>query len=334
MGRSFLSYCRYLLIPFSVIYFFIIAIRNIFYRACIFREHRLNVKVISVGNITWGGTGKTPLVLYMLQAMLKRGLKVALLTRDYGNDEEKLLSRSASGVPVLAGKDRVKTGREAVTKYSVDTILLDDGFQYRALKRDLDVVCIDATNPFGNGWVIPAGSMRESISGLKRGDVFLITKVDLVEDQKSLFELEVKLKKINPNALLVKSIHRARHFYRLLDEVIVDPEQLKGKNIALLSGIGNPSSFEKTILKLGLNVKKHFMFRDHYWYKEKDLEKIAGYCKQNEIDAIITTEKDAVRLRGSKDVIGVAELIVLGIELRIVENEQAFFNRLFGIYNT
>ena len=331
--RSIKAY-RFILIPFSFIYLVITFFRNLFYNLHIFKIHSLDARVISVGNITWGGTGKTPAVLFMLEELLKRKSKVALLTRGYGDDEQGLFSILAPGVPVLVGNDRVRKGLEAIARHSVDTLLLDDGFQYRRLKRDLDIVCIDATNPFGNGWVIPAGSMREGLGALKRADIFLITKTDLAEEEKVLQGLEDKLKRVNPNALIVKSVHRVKHFYRLSDRSKVSVDELKNKEIVLVSAIGNPYSFEKTILRKGLNIKRHFVFRDHYWYKEKDLKKIESYSLKHRIDTVITTEKDAVKLKAISYQLSAISFLVLSIELKVIENEKDFYNRLFSICNS
>lgn len=318
---------RYLLSPFSFIYFAAVYLRNIFYRLGIFKERALKAGVISIGNVTWGGTGKTTLVAYIAQAFLKKGRKVAVLIRGYGNDEGRLLSKLVPAVPVFVGKDRVKSGKDAIARHSVDTLLLDDGFQHRRLKRDLDIVCIDAVNPFGNGWVIPVGSMREGFNSLKRADIFLITKADLAQDNKAIEVLEDKLKRLNPDALIAKSIHKAGHFYNLSDKKPIDIEPLKDKEFVLVSAIGSPYSFEKTVLKLGLKVKRHFIFRDHHWYKDRDLKRVRDYCRKNNIYAAITTEKDAIRLASQ-------DMMVLRIELEIVENEERFFDRLFGIRNS
>jgi len=324
---------RYILIPFSLIYYFLASLRNIFYGLHIFKGHTLDATVISVGNITWGGTGKTPAVVCIVKALLERGKKPGILIRGYGNDEQELLSRMAPGVVVAVGKDRVRQGRDIIARHSVRTILLDDGFQYRRLKRDLDIVCIDATDPFGNGLVIPCGSMREGLSGLKRADIFLVTKTDLAQNEGKIQGLEDRLKRINPKALIVKSVHRARHFYRLSDGRVVDTEGLKNKDLLLVSAIGSPYSFEKTVLNLGLKVKRHFIFRDHHWYKKKDLRKIEDYCVKHKIDTIVTTEKDAIKLREAKAE-RTTEILVLAIKFEIIDNEQGFYNRLFGIYNS
>ena len=320
---------RFLLTPFSFIYFLIISLRNFFYNKHIFKIHSLDAKVISIGNITWGGSGKTPLVLSIAEELSKQGIKFAILTRGYGKDEEELFK----DLKVIVNKDRVKGAKDAITRYSVKTLLLDDGFQHRRLKRDLDIVCIDAVNPFGNGWVIPAGILREGLNSLKRANLFLITKIDLVTDKRILETLEKKLKKINSEAVIIKSIHQAQYFYKLSDKSRVDLNELKNKDIVLVSAIGSPCSFEKTVLNLGLKVKRHFMFRDHYWYKEKDLKKIGAYCRKNGIEIVATTEKDAVRLRSAQHVPQNTKFFVLSIKLKVIENEKDFYSRLFGSHS-
>ena len=346
-----------LCIPFSFIYFFIMSIRNIFYRLGIFRKYKINAKVISVGNITWGGTGKTPVVAFIAGLVSRKNRRAAILIRGYGNDESELLPKLTSKVPVLVGKDRVKRGLEAIENHLSDTLILDDGFQYRRLRRDLDIVCLDATEPFGNGWVIPAGSLREGLGSLKRADVFLITKADLVSDKSKLEKLEKKLKSINHVALIAKAIHRPLYFYRLIDEEKVNIGELQNKKLALVSAIGSPGCFEKTILRLGLKINKHFIFRDHHLYAKDDMDRINDYCRKNNIDTVISTEKDAVKLEKffpprrspaatcevEKDAVKLKsvkltayslQLLVLKVRLEIIENEDGFYNRLFGIYNS
>ncbi len=349
-------------IPFSFLYFFVIYIRNILYNFNIFRKYRINAKVISVGNITWGGTGKTPVVAFIADLLDKKARKPVILIRGYGNDESELLPKLASNTHVFVGKDRVKTGREAIAHGLADTIILDDGFQYRRLKRDLDIVCVDATNPFGNGWVIPAGSMRETKSSLKRADIFLITKADLVPAKEKVKKLEDRLRWLSPRAVIAKAIHRPLYFYRLsniagdgskpfpANEEKVTIGELQDKELALVSAIGSPECFEKTILRLGLKINKHFIFRDHHAYTKKDIANVEDYCKNNKLDRVVITEKDAVKLKnlvhpvGDPHVPGEAEgrppagwtgqYMVLKVRLEIIENEDGFYNRLFGIYNS
>ena len=320
--------------PFSFIYFLIVSIRNLFYSMRIFRSFKINAKVVSVGNITWGGTGKTPVVAFIADLISKKSHRAAILIRGYGNDESELLPKLATNAHVFVGKDRVKTGRDAIEHGLADTIILDDGFQYRRLKRDLDIVCIDATNPFGNGWVIPAGSMREGKRSLKRADIFLITKSDLVSEKEKVEKLEKRLKIINPQVLTAKAIHRPLYFYRLYSEEKVNIGELQNKEIVLVSAIGSPECFEKTIQRLGLKINKHFVFRDHHLYTKHDTARVEEYCRKNNLDVIVTTEKDAVKLQRAESIGHKAEYLVLKVRLEIIENEDGFSNRLFGIYSS
>jgi len=337
-------------IPFSFLYFIIILARDIFYKLNIFKKYKIDAKVISVGNITWGGTGKTPVAAFIADMLVRKNRRVGILIRGYGNDESELLPKLTSNVPVLVGKDRVKSGKEAIENYLLDTLLLDDGFQYVRLKRDLDIVCVDASKPFGNGWVIPAGSLREGLYALKRAGIFLITKADLVSGKDKLEKLERKLRAINPKAVIAKAIHRPLYFYRLSGEDSVRRSEqnsdrrtefekvnigeLQNGELALVSAIGSPECFEKTILRLGLKINRHFIFRDHHAYTREDIAGIEDYCKKNKIDTVITTEKDAVKLKGSILEALSSRALVLKVRLEIIENEDGFCNRLFGIYNS
>lgn len=329
-------------IPFSFLYFIIILARDIFYKLNIFKKYKIDAKVISVGNITWGGTGKTPVAAFIADMLARKNRRVGILIRGYGNDESELLPKLTSNVPVLVGKDRVKSGKEAIENHLSDTLLLDDGFQYVRLKRDLDIVCVDASKPFGNGWVIPAGSLREGLYALKRAGIFLITKADLVSGKDKLEKLERKLRAINPKAVIAKAIHRPLYFYRLSREDSdrrtefekVNIGELQNRELALVSAIGSPECFEKTILRLGLKIKKHFIFRDHHAYTREDIAGIEDYCKKNKIDTVVTTEKDAVKLKGPILEALSSRVLVLKVRLEIIENEDGFCNRLFGIYNS
>lgn len=320
-------------IPFSVVYILVISIRNLCYGFRIFKTYNIAARVISVGNVTWGGTGKTPLVAFIAELLKKKNHNLSILIRGYGKDEPELFSELAQGVPVLVGRDRVRTGSEAVSKYLADTVILDDGFQYRRLRRDIDIICVDATDPFGNGFVIPAGSLREPLSSLKRADIFLITKVDLVRDKDKLKKLEHRLKCINPRAVVVRAIHRPLYFYKFSNGERMNIGELKNKELVLLSAIGSPFSFEKTIMRLGLKINKHFMFRDHYFYTQKDIENVHSYCRKHAIGTVITTQKDAVKLRKLKVADGV-EFLILSVRFEITENEEGFHHRLFGIYRS
>ncbi|MDD5596199.1 MAG: tetraacyldisaccharide 4'-kinase, partial [Candidatus Omnitrophica bacterium] len=220
---------------------------------------RLNCKVISVGNITLGGTGKTTLVEYIAKILKENGHKVAILTRGYGRnciekmgDEPSMLAGNLKDVSVLVDSDRIRSAHKAIEDHCVDTVILDDGMQQWKIKKDLEIVTIDSLSLCGNRQLIPRGILREPLSALKRADIFLLTKVNLnpqIEQTKSY------LRQINPKAEIFSSLHQPVGFYELAKkEELSDPLALKGKNVTLFSGIGDPDSFENLISSLGINI--------------------------------------------------------------------------------
>jgi len=307
---------------------------------------RLKCKVISVGNITLGGTGKTTLVEYIAKFLKGEGKKIAILTRGYGKkcsrfalhatryetmgDEPYMLADNLKDVTVLVDSERIRSAHRAIEDNCVDTVILDDGMQQWKIKKDMEIVTIDSLSVFGNGELIPRGILREPLSALKRADIFLLTKVNL---NPQIEKIKNYLRQINPRAEIFSSAHQPVGFYELgKKEELLNPFVLKGKNVTLISGIGDPGSFEDLIVSLGINISLNFKFCDHYNYQQEDLEKIMQESKNNNIDTIVTTQKDAVRLAhlGFKNY-GL-RLMVMRIELKIIENEERFQSRLLKLY--
>lgn len=305
------------------------------------KSYRCACKVISVGNITLGGTGKTPLVVTLARNLNDSGKKVAVLSRGYGgdrvtSDEVELLKKRLPCVPVLVGRDRIKTAREADESLKADVILLDDGFQHWRLKRDLDIVTLDINDPFGNGRLIPRGTLREPLSSLKRADIFVLTKVGFEGDSIAKAQgLKARLGVINADAAVFTSSYIPS---RLFD--VAGPEELKlsfidNKKIALVCAIGEPESFEDTAKALGADIVLRSFFMDHHKYTENDIKKIIDECKVKEIDVVLTTEKDTPRLTHLSSLVthNSIRLLALGIEMKI-DNEEKFFGRLYSIFNS
>ncbi len=336
-----------LLVPLSWLYGAVCKIRLLLYQRGWLKQERLSARVISVGNITVGGTGKTPLVIYLAQKLRERNHKVAILTRGYKRrssgmveitqetteriawedvgDEPYLLSMRLSGVPIIVCKDRAASGRRAIRNYGSEILLLDDGFQHLKLKRDLDVVVIDSINPFGNRRLLPAGILREPLSSLKRADVLLITKADQTSGQDELIET---LRAQKPDVPVVRSVYRVRGVEDLIDRSPVDLQDLKDKKALLLSGIGNPFSFEKTVEQLNVKILKHRIFPDHFAYRQKDVDDLVREAQDQGADFIITTEKDSVRIPLVKRP-GIS-LYVLKIDLRIESDEELLLEKVEG----
>jgi len=291
-------------------------------------------RVISVGNITVGGTGKTPLVEYLVEILKEKGFYTAVLSRGYSlgqnlTDEPDML-REKLDIPVIIDKNRIRGINRALKEYKIDTVILDDGFQQWQIAKNLEIVALDAGNPLGNGWILPAGILREPVSSLKRAQVVVLTKTNFNPDTT---EVKKIIKRINPAISIFDAEYQPQEFYRLKDPAfkITTPQFFKNRKVVLVCAIANPESFNQIILSLGIKIENTFKFPDHHLYTPKDIEKIKGYCKKKGIELLITTEKDAVKLK--KMGIWTENFFVLKIKLNII-NEKEFKQRLFSIYNS
>jgi tetraacyldisaccharide 4'-kinase len=293
-----------------------------------------------VGNITLGGTGKTTLVEYLAEKLSAAGHQVAIISRGYKRDarqpgaqglgdEPAMLAKKLPQVKVVVDKNRIKAGQMAIQDYASDTLILDDGLQQWKVFKDLEIVAIDSGNPFGNYRLLPAGFLREPLAALKRADIFVLTQVGLGQDVSSLI---AELQRINSRALIVESMHKPAGFSRIDNpDEILDPELWKGKPALIFSGIGNPEGFGNSVSGLGIKVIKSFKFPDHYDYTRADILRIVKEAKENNLEVIITTPKDAVKVR--ELVIQGIAILVLEIKLSITKNEAEFDRRLLKLYS-
>ena len=307
--------------------------RNILYKNGVVKSTRLPVKVISIGNITTGGTGKTPLVEFMARYLLEKNRKVAILSRGYGgnnplqenndnvNDECLILRENLQDVPVLAGKDRVSNGEKAIREFGVDCLLLDDGFQHFRIKRDLDIVVIDSLNPFGGENLIPRGSLREPLKNLGRADLFIISHCNQSKKQ-NIKSIYTKLNHINIDTPVCESVHSPVHIENITDGSILEPEWLKGKKVYGLSAIGNPESFASTLKELGADLIKHRKFHDHHNYNREEIDVIVSEAKTLGAGAIVVTQKDIVKIR--KMDIKDFNILSLKIEIQITKGIELY----------
>jgi tetraacyldisaccharide 4'-kinase len=300
------------------------------YRKRIFHDQPLGCLVVVVGNLTVGGTGKTPVVEKFARALRDRGRKVAILSRGYrsksapmwkkwwyrlshtaeppprivsdgqrvlldseqAGDEPYMLARNLPGVFVLVDKNRVKAGTYAIKKFGCDTLILDDGFQYLPLKGRLNLLLVDKTNPFGNGHLLPRGILREPIKHLKRASYVFLTKSDGVRD----VELEELIQKHNPGVDVIECAHRPQYLQRFGTDERQPLEWLNGKKVGAFSGIAVPESFEKFVRDLGGHIAFTRRYLDHYRFTSEDFVSIFTEGIEHKVAFIVTTEKDAVRL--------------------------------------
>lgn len=288
------------------------------------------VPVISVGNLTAGGTGKTPCVEAI--ARFYRGLdrRVAILSRGYGttagaNDEALVLEQNLPDVPHLQGADRAVLARTAVEELESEVLVLDDGFQHRRLKRDLDVVLIDATNPWGHGYVLPRGLLREPVSGLRRAQVVMLTRCDLVTAE-TLSAIRQRVQATAASALVVETTHEPAAWQNATG--IEQPvETMRGRSVAAFCGIGNPEGFRRTLEQLGVGIVAWRTFPDHHAYSRDDIEDLRRWAREQPAEAtVVTTQKDLVKI--NLDRIGERELWALKIRLRFVSGQEAFEAKL------
>ncbi len=312
-----------------------VQVRLWLYRNRILRDHPLGCLVVVVGNLTVGGTGKTPVVEKFARALRDRGRKVAILSRGYkskappfwkkawyaithtdeppprvvsdgqsvlldseqAGDEPYMLARNLTGVVVLVDKNRVKAGAYAIKRFGCDTLVLDDGFQYLSLKGRLNLLLVDKTNPFGNGHLLPRGILREPVKHLRRANYIFLTKSNGRRDP----ELEALIARHKPDADLIECAHKPQYLQRL------DARQgaaagreplswLKGRRVFAFCGIATPESFEKFLRDLGALLVGRERYLDHYRYTPEDLEELYDTAEREGAECLVTTEKDSVRI--------------------------------------
>ncbi|MFA5320575.1 MAG: tetraacyldisaccharide 4'-kinase [Candidatus Omnitrophota bacterium] len=303
------------------------------------RRGELPCIVISVGNITWGGTGKTPLVEFIALFLKNNGRNPAVLSRGYGGsgklaagDEPLMLQRRLQGIPVLTDKKRMRSGLKAVKEFRADTLILDDGFQQWGVKKDLEIVAVDALNPFGNGSVIPAGMLREPLSALKRADIFILTRCERIGD---ISPLKRKLAEINPSAGILSCRYSVAGFFPAagITSSMLDARAFSGKEVTVFSGIAVPESFEEGLRATGARIAVVHRFPDHYLYTKREIDGIVSRGARQGCGALITTEKDAARLVVLYDGKPPAELWVMRIELEFEgDDAKRLRDRLLRVF--
>jgi len=309
---------------FSLIYEQLVNIKLLGYRLGLSSKESLNCYVISLGNITVGGTGKTPTAQRLARDIRDLGYRVVILNRGYrakwhgevgivsdgkklqmtaaeAGDEAFMLAKHLPNVPVLIGAERAVTGRYAIENFGAEVAILDDGYQHWQLVRDMDILLVDAVNVFGNGHILPRGTLRESMSHISRADVCLITKVDQAEVGAGEY-IRNTVHKYNKDAQIVESIHQPRCFIPLADwfndlsQEGISVEKIAGKKVMAVSAIGNPASFERTLKDLGAEIIESLRYPDHHEYTMTEMQDVLQQADALDAEVIVLTEKDAVKI--------------------------------------
>jgi tetraacyldisaccharide 4'-kinase len=314
----------------SIPYSLVTHLRNQLYDSGWLSSHRTAVPVVSVGNLTLGGTGKTPCVEYVAGFYRQFGRRVAILSRGYGaaggrNDEALVLEENLPDVPHLQGPDRAALAEVAVEELESEVLVLDDGFQHRRLARDLDVVLLDATQPWGHGRLFPRGLLRESKKSLRRAGAVVLTRRDQV-GAAELDALRRSVARLAPDVPVAETTHGPVELVNASRETAV-LEVLKGRPVAAFCGLGNPEAFRHTLQSLGARVADFQTFPDHHAYNRTDVEDLHRWARQQATDCVmVTTQKDLVKLR--LDQLGGLPLWALRIRLHFEAGQDALDRNL------
>ncbi len=351
------SVVRTALLGLSKIFLLAVKGRKFLYDYRILRDTTLGVQVIAIGNLTVGGTGKTPVVEKFARELKDQGRNVAILSRGYrskppplskrlldklllreettpprvvsdgrsllldsesAGDEPYMLASNLKDVVVLVDKDRVKAGRYAIETFGCDTLLLDDGFQYWKLRgRRMDIVLIDRQHPFGNEYLLPRGTLREPAEHLARASTIFITKSD-----GNTAELRQRITRNNPTAGIIECVHHPLYFEDVFSGERLDLEFIRGKKVASLSGIAQPESFEQSLTNLGADLVYAKRFADHHRFTQQEVLNAINRSKKRQADVILTTQKDAVRFPkiDRRDL----PLCFMRVEIRILSGAKDF----------
>ncbi|MBF0386804.1 MAG: tetraacyldisaccharide 4'-kinase [Candidatus Omnitrophica bacterium] len=321
----------------SLVYGVVVWVYRGLYQTGVLRSFRAGVPVISVGNITAGGTGKTPFVVMLYKVLRQEGYHPMVLTRGYmggqsGFSDEARMVQELIGPKVFVGADRVKSFQAALKAGPFDCVILDDGFQQWGFKRDLDIVLLDSQKPFGNGNLIPGGILRETGSELRRADIIVLTRADRVSET-DLALLKARLKKVFPRSAQAVGVHAfsaARDVSGELNNALKD---LSGPAGAFCA-IGDPASFQSTLAVLGIELKFFSSFPDHYSFNEADVQRIIAQCREKDVTRVFITHKDLVKLHDHRGLFNGIRLIVIDMELVLTYGKTELISSVRRLRNS
>lgn len=350
--RAFSSPFEWLLYAASKIYESVVRLRIDLYARDILKQKRLPCKVLSVGNLTAGGTGKTPMACYVAEFLKGLNRKVAVISRGYGGsaqgpggivsdgratlmsveesgDEPQLLSSKLKGIPLVVGKDRYQSGMRAIGRFGAGILVMDDGFQHLGLSRDLNLLLLDSRRPFGNGYCLPRGVLREPADGINRAHALILTRWTETEGalcRRHLIALRAQ----------GRPVFRCRHepdgLFCATGGEVIDVRTIRGKRLFLFSGIARNDSFHESVARLGGEILGVMAFEDHHRYTEKDLRRIWCAAKRLRAEKVVTTEKDSVNI--SDEMPSSPELWVLRVAISFGEDTAAFHDYLKSWVNS
>jgi tetraacyldisaccharide 4'-kinase len=295
------------------------------YQKGLLPRKRLPFPVISVGNLTWGGTGKTPFVEYLARRVIERRQTPLVLTRGYGTDEVEQIRAHLPNVRIGVGKERYQVASGVSQKERIGAAILDDGFQHWKMMRDIEIVTLNALNPFGNGKLLPRGILREPRQALTRATVIVLTHVNLVE-AKELEKLRAEIRQLAPRSALTEAYLEPLFFYRAKRRNRLSVDQLENRRVATFSAVASPRSFQLLLARYGIKPVRNFEFSDHHSFSRKELEEIREVSQKSDVEEIITTEKDF--FRSPQSITEVLDPLILAARLRIAAGEEILTDRI------
>jgi tetraacyldisaccharide 4'-kinase len=287
-----------LLVP-SFFYRIVVVFRNRLYDMSVLKTVKVPAAVISIGNITTGGTGKTPLVAWLCNHYTAKGISTAVLTRGYKSkdsvfaDEPAMLAKASPDAKVIVNPDRIAGAQRAISEYNAKLLIMDDGFQHRKLARDIDIVAVDATEPFGYEKILPAGLLREPLDSLKRANAVVITRSNQNSPEK-ISEIKDRISQINSDIVFASAVHKPLGI-KLIKDDQMQLKELIGKKIYAFCGIGNPASFFQTLSDMALNIVGTKVYNDHHMYTDADIAAIYEDASYKQAQLVLTTHKDWIK---------------------------------------
>ena len=337
---------KIIIFPFSILYGLVSAIRNYLYDTSIIKPKHLTCKVISVGNITTGGSGKTPTVEFLAHYLKSIGKNVGIISRGYGRvsknvvvvtdgktkpllwekfgDEAFLLSNKLDDIPIIVGNSKYQAGLKMINNFNIDVIIVDDGFQHRSLYRDLDIVLINSKDTLRTHRLIPVGLLRERLKNLKRADLLVFTKTNIHDKNDYIF------KRINNTKTdKIKSLVELSSLLKNKNDTEIKISEVESQDVYLFSALGDNEGFKISISKIGCNIVGHHKYPDHHRYKNYDLKKIQESAIKNKAKFIITTEKDMVKIKDFKtsiDIYAVQMVLKFFPEEKLKKHVNNLFN--------
>ena len=340
---------RLVLFGLSIPYRVGVMVRNGLYDAGLLKAHRTDAKVISVGNLTTGGTGKTPMVEWIGKWILERNYRLTILSRGYGqrpadlpeseemslpvgvNDEGLLLQANLERVQLFFGADRMASARAAIDYLpeEPECFLLDDAFQHRRMHRDLDLLLIDALNPFGHDHLLPRGLLREPIRNMRRAGMIVLTRIDQAEEA-VVEELKSRINEISPESPILTCAHRLKGVLQCSDLSPIGSGWIRDKKCFAFCALGNPEGFRRVLDELVTDIAGFHAYPDHYWYTPADLEFLKSEAARLGADIIMTTQKDAVKFAEEPEFD--LPFLCLRVGIDFIEGEDILTSRLLELF--